>query len=222
VLEGEVLHRDSLGSEQLIRPGQLNLMTAGQGVAHSEEAASGYRGTLHAVQLWMAQPEATRHGPPAFEHHPRLPQLDMRNTLATLLVGEFSGETSPARSDTPLVGVDAVLEPGSADWPLRREFEYALIVLEGAIQLAEQIVGPGQLAYLGQGRDELSLRAREPTRVLLLGGEPFEEPLLMWWNFVARTREEIEAAHAQWLHGGFGRVASPLARIPAPPLVWRS
>jgi quercetin 2,3-dioxygenase len=219
MLEGEVLHRDSLGSEQVIRPGQLNLMTAGQGVAHSEEAVGTYEGMLHAVQLWIAQPEATRHGPPAFQHHPSLPRVE--RAKATVLVGEFDGVTSPARHDTPLVGLDIALEPGSTEWPLRADFEYALIVLEGAVQLGEQVVEPGQLAYLGEGRDELGLRVREPSRALLLGGEPFEEPLLMWWNFVARTREEIEAAYAHWQNGGFGRVASPLERIPAPPLVWR-
>jgi redox-sensitive bicupin YhaK (pirin superfamily) len=224
LVEGEVLHRDSLGSEQLIRPGQLNLMTAGQGVAHSEEASAGYAGTLHGIQLWVAQPEHTRHGPPAFEHHASLPRTDLGNARLTVLVGAFGGVESPARHDTPLVGVDAVMRGGPGEWPLRSEFEYALIVLDGAIDLGQQVVEPGQLAYLGQGRDVLRLSVREPSRALLLGGEPLDEPLLMWWNFVGRTREEIEMACAQWQAEDprFGRVASPLARIPAPPLAWRA
>jgi quercetin 2,3-dioxygenase len=223
LVEGEVLHRDSLGSEQLIRPGQLNLMTAGRGVAHSEEASPGYHGSLHGIQLWVAQPEDTRHGPPAFEHHPGLPQADLGNSRLTVLVGAFGGVESPARHDTPLLGVDAVLRRGPGEWPLRQDFEYALIVLDGAIDLGQQVVEPGQLAYLGQGRDALQLSVREPSRALLLGGEPFVEPLLMWWNFVGRTREEIELANAQWQAGErFGRVASPLARIVAPPLIWRA
>jgi redox-sensitive bicupin YhaK (pirin superfamily) len=101
LVAGEVLHRDSLGSEQLIRAGQLNLMTAGQGVTHSEEATGHYRGQLHGVQLWMVQPEATRHGVAAFEHHATLPQVELDNAIATILVGELAGAASPARRDTP-------------------------------------------------------------------------------------------------------------------------
>jgi redox-sensitive bicupin YhaK (pirin superfamily) len=222
LVAGEVLHRDSLGSEQVIRAGQLNLMTAGRGVTHSEEATGRYRGDLHGVQLWVAQPEATRHGPAAFEHHADLPQVEWANAVATVLVGSFATVSSPARHDTPLVGVDMALEPGTGPWPLRPRFEYALVVLDGEALIGDQVVRPGQLAYLGQGREAVALSTRDPTRVLLLGGEPFPEPILMWWNFVARTREEIDAAHRQWESADprFGRLSSPLARIPAPPPFW--
>lgn len=218
LLEGEVLHHDSLGSEQVIRPGQLNLMTAGHGVAHSEEATGTYRGHLHGVQLWVAQPEATRHGPAAFEHHPELPRIQLGHSEATILVGTFCGRTSPARADTPLVGVDAVLQAGTTDWPLEAQFEHALLVLEGAIDLEGQPVEAGHLAYLGQGRQALALRTDSQAQLLLLGGEPFAEPILMWWNFVARNRAEVEAATREWnaQTPRFGSVASPLARIPAP------
>src|SRR5690348_5400393 len=131
LLEGEVLHRDSLGSEQIIRPGQLNLMTAGAGVAHSEEATGAYRGRLHGVQLWVAQPESSRHGPPAFEHHPELPHVRLGGSEATILVGAFADRMSSARADTPLVGVDAVVEVGPTEWPLDTGFEHALLILEG-------------------------------------------------------------------------------------------
>jgi redox-sensitive bicupin YhaK (pirin superfamily) len=224
LVEGEVLHRDSLGSEQLIRPGQLNLMTAGQGVAHSEEASPGYGGPLEGIQLWIAQPESSRHGPPAFEHHASLPQTQLGNARLTVLLGAFAGLESPARRDTPLVGIEAALETGVGTWPLRADFEYALIVLDGAIEVGQQVIEPGHLAYLGDGRDELRLSVGGRTRALLLGGEPFGEPLLMWWNFVGRSRDEIETAQAQWQaqDARFGRVASPLPRIAAPPLVWRA
>jgi quercetin 2,3-dioxygenase len=213
LVAGEVLHRDSLGSEQVIRAGQLNLMTAGSGVTHSEEATGRYRGQLHGVQLWVAQPEATRHGPAAFEHHGELPQVELDNLVATVLVGSFAGAASPARRDTALVGVDAALQPA---------FEYALVVLEGEVRVGDQGVRPGQLGYLGQGREEVALSVRDPARVLLLGGEPFAEPVLMWWNFVARTREELDGAYRQWEAGDprFGRLRSPLPRIPAPPPFW--
>jgi redox-sensitive bicupin YhaK (pirin superfamily) len=218
LLEGEVLHRDSLGSEQVIRPGQLNLMTAGHGVAHSEEATGAYAGQLHGVQLWVAQPESTRHGAAAFEHHAELPRIQIGQAEATILVGAFDGRTSPARADTPLVGVDAVLRAGTSQWPLEARFEHALLVLEGAIDVEGQAVEAGHLAYLGLGRQALTLRTSRSARLLLLGGEPFDEPILMWWNFVARSRAEVEAATRAWnaQEPRFGAVASPLERIPAP------
>jgi quercetin 2,3-dioxygenase len=222
LVAGEVLHRDSLGSEQVIRAGQLNLMTAGDGVTHSEEATGRYRGQLHGVQLWIAQPEATRHGPAAFEHHAELPQVEAGNAVATVLVGSFAGAVSLARGDTALVGVDAALRPGGGAWPLEPAFEYALVVLDGEVLVGDQAVRPGYLAYLGQGREEVGLSVSDPTRVLLLGGEPFAEPILMWWNFVARSRDELDGAYRQWEAGDprFGRLRSPLPRIPAPPPFW--
>jgi quercetin 2,3-dioxygenase len=222
LVAGEVLHRDSLGSEQVIRAGQLNLMTAGEGVTHSEEATGRYRGQLHGVQLWVAQPEPTRHGPAAFEHHAELPQLELDSAVATVLVGSFAGAVSPARHDTPLVGVDAALRPGTGTWLLEPSFEHALVVLDGQVLVGEQVVRPGELAYLGQGRDQVVLSAADPTRLLLLGGEPFAEPILMWWNFVVRSRDELDTAYRHWQADNprFGRLRSPLARIPAPKPFW--
>ncbi len=222
LVAGEVLHRDSLGTEQVIRAGQLNLMTAGNGVTHSEEATGRYRGQLHGVELWMAQPEATRHGPAAFEHHAELPQVELDNAVATVLVGELAGAVSPARRDTPLVGVDAALGPGTGAWPLEPAFEHALVVLEGEVLAGEQVVRPGELAYLGIGRDQVVLSAAERARLLLLGGEPLGEPVLMWWNFVVRSRDELDRAYRQWQDDDprFGRLRSPLARIPAPKPFW--
>jgi redox-sensitive bicupin YhaK (pirin superfamily) len=222
LLAGEVLHRDSLGSEQLIRPGELNLMTAGRGVTHAEEATGSYRGQLHGVQLWVAQPDRTRDGDPAFAHHDSMPQVELDAAVLTVLAGSFAGATSPARHDSPLVGVDAALRRGTSSWPLRPEFEHALVVLRGTIAIGSQVVHRGQLAYLGKDRQELALVANDPARVLLLGGEPFAEPILMWWNFVARTRAEITAAYRQWHDADerFGRVDSPLPRIPAPSPPW--
>ncbi len=222
LLEGAVLHRDSLGTEQLIRPGQLNLMTAGHGVAHAEEATRTYRGTLHGVQLWVAQPEPDRHGPAAFEHHAVLPQTTVDSTDLTVLVGTYAGAASLAGQDSPIVGADAVVRPGTSVWPLRPDFEYALVVLEGQVSVGQHVVRPSALAFLGRGRDEVPVTATDPARVLLLGGAPFPEPLIMWWNFVARTHEEIDAAVRDWQGRDerFGEVASPLPRIPAPAPLW--
>jgi quercetin 2,3-dioxygenase len=222
LISGEILHRDSLGSEQLIKPGQLNLMTAGEGVAHAEESTGSYRGEVQGVQLWIAQPESTRHGAAAFEHHAELPQLALPHGQATVLVGSFDGNSSPARRDTDHVGVDLALTAGACPLPLSPIYEYAIVVLEGAVQVDTQVIEPGSLAYLGFGRQEVVLNAKGSSRAILIGGVPFPEPLLMWWNFVGRSREEISVAYEQWHSGDdrFGQVASPLARIPAEPPVW--
>lgn len=218
LVEGEVLHRDSLGSEQVIRPGQLNLMTGGGGVAHAEERPAGDRGGVHGVQLWVAQPEATRHGPAAFEHHAELPRLALGRATATVLVGAVAGERSPARTDTPLVAAEVALPGGRAIVPLDPGFEHALVVLDGEVQVSGRTVGPGVLAYLGEGRGEVEVAGPAAARLLLLGGAPFGEPIVMSWNFVGRTRDEVARAAADWNagHERFGTVASPLDRIPAP------
>src|SRR4051795_771684 len=134
--DGQVLHRDSLGSEQVIKPGQLNLMTSAGAVSHAEEATGHYRGTLEGIQLWVALPEATRHGAAAFEHHATLPQDELDGAVATVLVGAFGNLASPARHDTPLVGVDLNLH-GSTTVPLNPAWEYALVVMEGELAITD-------------------------------------------------------------------------------------
>ena len=222
LLAGEALHRDSLGSEQVIAPGQLNLMTAGHGVSHSEEGTGRYRGELHGVQLWVAQPSHTRGGEPGFEHHAELPRVDLDAGVATVLIGALGRVNSPARRDTDPVGVDLDLRPGRATLPLRPDHEHALVVLTGVGAVDGNTIGPGHLAYLGLGRDELALTTDVPTRALLVGGVPFDEPVLMWWNYVARTRDEIVDAHRDWTAGAerFGHVDSRLPRIDVDPPPW--
>jgi redox-sensitive bicupin YhaK (pirin superfamily) len=222
LIAGEILHRDSLGSEQLIRPGELNLMTAGAGVSHAEATTGSYRGDVQGVQLWVAQPESTRRGSPAFEHHGVLPRHELAHGVATVLVGTFGDIVSPARRDTDHVGADLDLGVGVSLLPLAPDFEYGLVVLEGAVRIGPVGVEPGNLADLGVGRHELAVTVASPTRAILIGGLPFPEPLLMWWNFVGRTREEITTAYRQWQAGDdrFGVVDSPLPRIPASPPAW--
>jgi redox-sensitive bicupin YhaK (pirin superfamily) len=225
LVEGAVLHHDSLGSEQVVRPGQLNLMTAGQGIAHAEEPPPGGTGTVHGAQLWIAQPEATRHGPAAFAHHAELPHLALGGVEATVLVGELAGTgaagRSPAVVATPLLGAELALGRAGArgEVPLAAGYEHALVVLSGRIEVDGRPVDDGELAYLGTGRHAIDVQAATgPARALLLGGEPFAEPLRMWWNFVARTDDELDRATADWQDGSprFGPVRSALARVPAP------
>lgn len=221
VLAGELVHRDGLGTEQAIRPGQLNVMTAGRGIVHAEEHAG--PSEVHLVQLWLAQPDATRHGPPAFEHHGdlALARLELHGGVATVLVGALGAARSPARRDSDHVGAELQLH-GRVVVPLERHYEHAVVLVQGMLELEGRRLGPGELAFLGPGRDELHLRADRPARALLLGGVPFAEPILMWWNYVARTREEITAAHAAWT-GRDERFAVPssiLAPVDVAPPPW--
>lgn len=217
MLEGELLHIDSLGYEQVIRPGQLNLMTAGDGVAHAEEMTS-QGSPHHGVQLWVAQPESTRHGEPDFAHHAELPRIDLPGVDLTLMIGSLDGHSSPVRADTPLIGVDVAATAGTAPTiGLDPGFEHAVVVMEGRVVVDGTDVTPGHLAYLGRGRDELRLDVPDGARAMLIGGEPFEATPLMWWNYVARDWSEVASAHDDWEAGSerFGTVASAIDRIPS-------
>jgi hypothetical protein len=218
LVEGEVLHRDSVGSEQLIKPGQLNLMTSGRGISHSEESAFG---RIHGAQLWVALPGTDRDIAPYFEHHAALPILAWPDGAEiTVIMGQLAGMTSPATTYTPLVGAE-IMVTSSLSIPLRADFEYALITLSGAAEIEGGTLEPGPLLYLGAGREELSIRALQPSRLLLLGGEPFEEEIVMWWNFVGRSHEDIVEFRENWEAGrGFGEVVGfdgPRLRAPALP-----
>jgi redox-sensitive bicupin YhaK (pirin superfamily) len=222
LFEGQILHRDSLGSEQIIRPGQLNLMTSGEGISHSEENPGVTSGKLHGVQLWVASPSSTRHGRSAFEHHSELPTFDMAHGEGTVLVGSVGNVASTARHDSDLVGMQLELARGRSVVELDRSFEYAVVVTRGAVTIDGVVVTPGHLAYLGLGRDELAVTSNEESVALLLGGVPLGETLVMWWNFVARTQDEITQAYESWRKADerFGHVDSSLARIEVGPPPW--
>jgi len=221
LLEGEALHNDSLGRSATARPGVLNLMTAGRGIAHSEETPPESRGRLHGVQLWVALPDAHRHREPSFESHAGLPEVDLGRGRATVILGSLGGAASPGTTFSPIVGADVSLEAGAAvEVPVDPLQEHALVPLEGEARLDGSPLTAGGLDYLGTGRDVLRLSgASAGARVLLIGGAPFGETVLMWWNFVARTRDEIVAAREDWEAGRrFGTVdAYRGARTPAPP-----
>jgi redox-sensitive bicupin YhaK (pirin superfamily) len=221
LLAGNVLHRDSLGSEQLITPGQLNLMTAGRGIAHAEESPARHDPVLHGVQLWVALPDAGRFTKPAFEHHPQLPQNRLGGFAITVLIGELAGASSPATTFSPIVGAEltAAHRAASCLLPLRPDFEHVAFVAAGRASVDDVELAVGQLMYLPTGRPEAVLAAPAGATLMLLGGVPLGEPLLMWWNFVARTPEEIAAAAAAWRAGEFGAVGGYEGDpLPAPPL----
>jgi len=221
MIEGAVVHRDSLGNEQLITPGQVNLMTAGAGIAHAEDSAHDYPGApeyrrLHAVQLWIALPEAERARAASFRNHPQLPRLSLAGFTVQVLAGSCCGHTSPAQVFSPLMAAD--LSAGAAaavSLPLASAFEHAALVLEGEAQVAGERLAPGTLLYLPPGRTQLPVSCSLPCRLVIVGGVPFAEEILLWWNFVARRAEEIEAATREWNAGRFGAVHGS----PSPPLI---
>jgi quercetin 2,3-dioxygenase len=222
LLEGEVHHRDSLGSDVQFGPGQLALMTAGHGIAHAEQSPVAHPRFLHGAQLWVALPETHRETAPAFEHHATLPGWTSDGMTTTVLMGSFGGATSPGTAHTPLVGVDLDVAAGAdIEVPLEPDFEYGLLASSGSVTVEGAPLGQGAMLYLGTGRSSLRLTAAEASRLLLLGGAPFEEHLVMWWNFVGRTGEEIADYAEQWNaeSARFGAVGGyDGARLEAPPL----
>ena len=225
LISGNVLHRDSLGSEQVIRPGQLNLMTAGRGIAHSEESPAEHDPSLHGVQLWVALPDASRHTEPAFAHHAELPSAGVGGFTVTVFAGSLGGARSPARVFSEIVGAElAARRDASGSIPLAASHEHVIFVATGSARVDRTpdatVLRPGQLLYLDAGLEQVGVSAAAGTRLFLLGGVPLGEPLVMWWNLVARTPGEIEAAVADWRQGRFGTVAGYHGEpLPAPPLV---
>jgi redox-sensitive bicupin YhaK (pirin superfamily) len=223
LFQGLVLHRDSLGSRQLIRPGELNLMTAGRGITHSEESAAGRPPLLHGLQLWIALPESQRHAEPRFAHHASLPVVREGAASVTVVIGEYRGERSPAEVFSPLAGLEVTV-PGGDDFVLavREDFEYGVVAVDGSAVVDGALIAPGLLAHLPAGRSQLRLSpdgGRRPARFFVVGGVPFGERLLMWWNFVARTGEEIARAREDWAAGRFAEVRGyPGAPLTAPRL----
>ena len=231
LLEGEILHRDSLGSVQNICPGQLNLMTSGKGISHSEESPAERPARLHGAQFWIALPDASRQCAPAFTHHAELPVCEHQGLQVTLFIGELLGLMSPAQVHSPLVGAELRV-PATASGegqttqtalPLRRDFEHGIQVLTGRLIVDGEVLEPGTLLVLEAGRDIVGMHAEAGTCAVLVGGEPFREEVLMWWNFVGRSRPELTQACIDWNSqaGYFGEVRGyDGARLSAPMPPW--
>jgi redox-sensitive bicupin YhaK (pirin superfamily) len=242
--QGDVRHRDSVGSDVVVRPRQLNLMTAGRGIAHSEisqKAGAGVEAaqTGHGLQLWTALPQEHRDTAPHFEQHQELPVYELPGLRALVFLGTLDDVTSPATTYSPIVGADITVNPGAAATiPLTNYHEHAVLLIDGDLTIAPGTnavgtnladtntatdVPPGPLLYLGTGRGELTLASRAGAHLILLGGEPFREDIVMWWNFVGRTHEDIEEARDDWEKRNLERFPDIAGhtveeRIPAPPL----
>jgi redox-sensitive bicupin YhaK (pirin superfamily) len=225
---GEIEHRDSAGHHAMVRPGEVNLMTAGRGISHSE-VSTPTTTTLHGAQLWLALPAAARHTDPTFTHF--APEaVTGPGWTARVFLGSLLGASSPVATFTPLLGVELLLEPGTTLEPaVDPTFEHGVLVDAGSLEVAGRRVEPHDLVYVPPGSERLTLTAYDaPVRLLLLGGPPFGESIVMWWNFVGRSHEEIVELRQRWQaqvvdgrldDGWFGvPVDDASPPIPAPPL----
>jgi redox-sensitive bicupin YhaK (pirin superfamily) len=199
LLEGEIEHRDSLGSQAMVRPGELNLMTAGYGIVHSEISQPDRPPRLHGVQLWVALPQRDRDTAPRFEAYPELPELTWPGVRGHLLVGRLAGAESPAHVHSPLCGADLNLAPGAGlDLSVDPDFEHGVLVVAGSVTAEGTVLEVDQLVYLAPGRNRIRLSSVTGGRVILLGGAPFGEEIVMWWNFIGRSHDEIVAYRSAW------------------------
>ena len=190
---GRVEHRDSIRSVQVLEPGQLNLMTAGRGISHSEISLVG-SDLLHATQLWLALPDSVRNVEPFFEHHAELPTLELGSSRATVFIGTLGSAVSPATVYTPLVGAELQVS-GEIDLPLNPSFEHGILLVSGSITVNGTAVSVDELAFLPVGE---AAHIEGDGVALLLGGEPFTEHIVMWWNFIGRSHAEIVAWRESW------------------------
>jgi quercetin 2,3-dioxygenase len=200
LFRGEIEHRDTTGVHAWVRPGELNLMTAGAGIAHSEFSTPATT-VLHGAQLWVALPERHRFTAPAFEHYTP-PVLHYNGARVLVFLGSLAGHTSPVRTFSPLLGAEITLTAGqTAKFDVGSAFEHGVLIDSGRVTMAGTTAGAGQLIYQPPGANTLSLHAsaeQQQARVLLLGGEPLGEQIIMWWNFIGRSHDEIAAYRAQW------------------------
>jgi quercetin 2,3-dioxygenase len=226
MISGEVVHYDSLGSEQTLTPGQLNVMTAGHGIAHAEQTdVSGNALTAnneqHLVQLWAAQPEDTRHGVPAFIHYSHIPTIDTSTAQVTVMMGAHANVSSEASLHWPASAIDILLR-GAYECDVSPEFEYGVVTVNGTVIVNDIETTVNKFVYIPTGHTSLRFIPSTPTaHVVLIGGTPFEEKLAMHWNFVARTTDELHQAVTDWNSDSdrFGSVGGGLSRIPAPAIV---
>ncbi|MFE7617015.1 pirin family protein [Streptomyces sp. NPDC057496] len=222
LFSGEIEHRDSMGNHAFVRPGELNLMTGGHGISHSE-VSTARTTTLHGVQLWVVLPEEHRNTGRDFQHHVPAP-VRAGGAEIRVFLGTLAGDTSPVRTFTPLLGAELLLDPHSTtELAVDTGFEHGVLVDHGDVHVAGTTLRPAELGYLGTGNDTLTLTngTDSVARVIILGGTPFEERIVMWWNFIGRSHEDIVEAREAWQNASdrFGEVDGYDGdRLPAPVL----
>jgi redox-sensitive bicupin YhaK (pirin superfamily) len=220
LFEGEILHRDSLGFEQPIRPGDVNWMTAGRGIVHSERSSPeirAHRHHLHGIQTWIALPQAEEETEPNFFHHAAdsLPEIDQDGATLRLIAGSAFGHTAPAETFSKLFYIDAPLPAGAAITLPNDHQERAIYIVDGAVRIAGETYASGQMVVLAPDTD-VAVEAVSDSRTMLLGGEPMDGPRHIWWNFVSSSKERIEQAKDDWANGRFDKIPGESETIPLP------
>jgi quercetin 2,3-dioxygenase len=221
LFSGEVEHRDTTGVHAFVRPGQLNLMTAGAGIAHSEYSTAATT-VLHGAQLWIALPAAQRFAEPGFAHY-EPPVVDVASATARVFLGSLFGQASPVPAYSALVGAELTLPAGHAlDLETDPRFEYGFLCDTGSLTFGDAIAQPGEIVFCPVGAAAITLRASaaEPTRILILGGEPFGEQIVMWWNFIGRSHEEVVGFREDWQRQRAGLPGGTLGRYGVFPDAW--
>ena len=220
LFEGEQVHRDSLGTVQTIRPGDVNWMTAGGGIVHSERTgpelrAAGHR--MHGIQSWVGLPQADEETEPGFQHVPRasLPEREMGGVLLRLVAGQAFGLQSPVRVYSGIFYADARFAPGAALEVAPEHPERAAFVVEGRLGIAGQLAEAGDMIVFGEN-ETVTLSTRAPARAMLLGGAPLDGTRHLWWNFVSSSKERIERAKERWRRQEMGKIAGDNEFIPLP------
>ena len=218
LIEGEILHRDSLGTEALIRPGEVNWMTAGRGIVHSERTPPERRtngSTLYGLQTWVALPQAHEEDPPSFVHHAALPTYDAAGLSMRVILGRFDDVVSPVATLSETFYADTMLDEGSRLHWASDATERALYVVEGSLVVADTPVPAGVMLVLEPGVP-LTIEAASKSRAMLLGGEPLDGPRFVWWNFVSSRKERIREAAEDWRAQRFAPVPGESEFIPLP------
>ncbi|WP_257449203.1 pirin family protein [Archangium lipolyticum] len=220
LFDGEILHRDSLGMVQPIRPGEVNWMTAGRGIVHSERTAPETRaagGPVFGLQAWVALPKKYEETAPAFVHHASatMPFLEGEGVRMHLIAGALYGKRSPVETLSDLFYADAALEAGAGLVIPADHEERALYLAQGTVEIDGIEFSAGQLLVFRPG-SEIALQASESSRMMLLGGEPMDGPRYIFWNFVSSSKERLEEAKADWKAGRFARVPQETEFIPLP------
>lgn len=220
LFEGEILHRDSLGSVQTIRPGDVNWMTAGKGIVHSERTPAERRAEgmdLHGLQMWLALPTAEQECAPDFAHYPaaQIPEERRAGALLRVIVGTAFGHTSPVKSASNTLFVAIELQAQAQLIIPAQHAERALYLLGGTVQIDNEAIAQHHLAVLQEGQS-VTITANSPAKLMLIGGEPLDGPRFIWWNFVSHSKDRIEQAKQDWQSGRFGTVPGETDFIPLP------
>lgn len=220
LFDGEIMHRDDLGYEQPIRPGDVNWMTAGRGIVHSERTRAEVRdshSTMFGIQSWVALPKDQEEADPAFFHHPAntLPAISCDGVEMRLIAGTAYGETSPVATASPMFYVDVRMDTGTSLEVTDEHEERAVYVVEGAIAIDGETHGENEMLILAPNAD-VTVTAQEVSRIMLLGGAPIDGERHIWWNFVSSSKERIDQAKADWKEGRFGKIEGDDEFIPLP------